>query len=268
MIIPARIFFFISSVFILPSCFGIYKNHKLLAEVDNASAAPSEVFVSADYDGGNSFSKNNFAESSVSGGKIAEKTVLDKKLYFSYEDEGRAYYFAAKIPRKDSRREKRNAALEIKEAKDFNPDALLQKEEVVIAEDIFPAALEEALNIMAPKTNNSGVIIPTGLKDAVLYRDSGGAVKIAEPANVPKSVKVKGRLSRKRTVSRTYGAIIKYMRQKYPDAQKFIIPVTNIPLVPYVYVDIENETAAAVKLPDFYEVKKDVSAVGFSAGFF
>jgi cardiolipin synthase len=58
------------------------------------------------------------------------------------------------------------------------------------------------------------------------------------------------------------------MRKKYPGEQKFLIPVESIPLVPYVYVDIENETAAAVKLPDFYEIKKDVSAISFSTGFF
>ncbi|MDR3113446.1 MAG: phosphatidylserine/phosphatidylglycerophosphate/cardiolipin synthase family protein [Endomicrobium sp.] len=232
--------FFILLLFVLffSSCLGIYKKHRLLAEVDEASAVPDEVFV------------------------------CNKSLWLSYEDGGKLYYFTAKIPRKDSRKEKRNAALEIQEVENFNVQEPFEKEKVVIAKDIFPSALEEALNIMAPKTNNLGVIMPTGLKDAVLYRDANGAVKVSEPANVPKSVTVKGRLGRKRTVRRAYDTIIKYVRKKYPGDKKFLIPVESIPLVPYVYVDIENETAAAVKLPDFYEVKKEISAAGFSAGFF
>jgi cardiolipin synthase len=226
------------SALFLSSCFGIYKNHKLLAEVDDASVAPGEVFVCA------------------------------QSLWLAYEDGGQIYYFTAKIPRKNSRKEKRAAVLEIRESQDFNPAPDSQKEKVVIAPDIFPAILEESLNAIAPKTNNLGVIMPTGLKDAVLYRDSAGAVKVSEPANVPKSVSVKGRVSGKRIARRVYDTIIKYVEKKYPENTKFLIPVENIPLVPYVYVDIENETAAAVRLPDFYEIKRDVSAAGFSAGFF
>ena len=222
----------------MSSCFGIYKNHKLMDEVDNATAVPNEVFV------------------------------YNKSLWFSYVDNGETYYFTAKIPRKSSRKEKRNAALEIEEAKDFNPEYVSRKENVVIAKDILPEALEEVLNAMAPKINGFGVIMPTGLRDAVLYRNAQGAVKVAEPANVPKGIKVKGRLSRKRTTRRAYETIIKRVREKYPENKKFLIPVESIPLIPYVYVDIENGTAAVVKLPDFYEVKKDISFVGFSAGFF
>ncbi|MCL2335076.1 MAG: phosphatidylserine/phosphatidylglycerophosphate/cardiolipin synthase family protein [Endomicrobia bacterium] len=227
---------FFSALMAVSGCHRIYNNQQTLADIDNAAFEPGEIFV------------------------------YENKLYFAYEYGNENFYLSAELPGENSRKNRRNSILKAAVEEKIPQISASLKKDVTLAKNILAPALEKAVEEAAPAERNRGIVLATALKDAVLYRDAQGAVRISNPSDVPKEVFVKGRLSKiyiRRLLYKNAGAEIK---AKYPDARRLVMPVDTIPLIPYIYVDLEKNTAAAIKLPDFYQIRKDVSPAVFSAG--
>lgn len=215
-------------------CHKIYQKQEALQDIDNSIFDPKEVFI------------------------------YDDNLYLLYIYEDEAFYLFAPLPKEGSRRSKRNAVIEAQVMQKIPDGVRTGAEKVMLVKNILQRASEEVVLKMAPKDNNKGVMLLTGLKDIILYRDSNSEIKVCDPSRLPENIEVTEKIDKRVIRRETYSGIISLLMQEYPDEKRFVLPVDSIPLVPYIYVDIEKNVAAAVKLPDYYEVKKETSPLGFS----
>ncbi|MDR1195829.1 MAG: phosphatidylserine/phosphatidylglycerophosphate/cardiolipin synthase family protein [Endomicrobium sp.] len=228
------IFVIFSLIFFLSSCHRIYKKQQILHEIDNSTFDPKEVFI------------------------------YENNLYLSYSRENENFYLYAKLPKEGSRKNRRNAIIETEIVQKIPEGIMYGAQEVVLVKNILQQASDEIVEDMSPQTKNKGVMLLTGFKDVILYRDSAGAVKFCDPSRLPEGIEVTGKIDKKTIRKNTYSKIIKILKDKYPDNKRFVLPIDTIPLIPYVYVDMGKNIAAAVKLPDYYEVQKETSPLGFS----
>jgi len=229
------IFFFI---FGFTACHSIYKKQQALNDIDNSAFDPQKVFV---YDG---------------------------KLYLSYSYDDDNFYLSAQLPDKGSRQSKKNAVIKAFILQKIPQEVENKGKKVVIARDILQQAIEEIIIDKAPAENNKGVIVLTGLKDVILYRDSDGEVKVCDPSRLPDYIEVEHKINKRAVRKNTYAEIKKLLVKRYPAEKRFVLPLDTVPLIPYIYVDMEKDITAAVQLPDYYQLQKESSPLGFSVNLF
>lgn len=225
-------------IFVLTGCHRVYKKQQALQNIDDSTFDPKAVFL---YEG-------------------------NLYLQYSYEDEN--FFLYAKLPKEGSRKSKKNAVIEAEIMQKAPEDVGDRAERVLLVRDIVQQASEEVITDMAPDENNKGIMLLTGFKDVILYRDNAAEVKVCDPSRLPETVEVTGKIEKKTIRKEIYSKIINILKNKYPRSKRFVLPVDTVPLVPYIYVDIDKSIAAAVKLPDYYQVQKEKSPLGFSIDLF
>lgn len=225
---------FLLTVFsLLPSCHILYEKQKVWDEIDFTAYKPKQVFVHKKY------------------------------LYFLYEIEDRSFYLSAKFSDKKSLKRGKNAVLKLEMLESISDIDESEKEHIILAKDVLPLMLEKTIKELAPKDINKGIMIFTAVRDYVLYKDFAGNIKLSDFSSVPEDIKISGNISKKKMRKKAYFEMQTCLKELYPDKEKFIIPIDNFPLTPYIYVDIKNGIAAAVQLPDYYQLNKDISPIGF-----
>ncbi|MCL2143904.1 MAG: phosphatidylserine/phosphatidylglycerophosphate/cardiolipin synthase family protein [Endomicrobia bacterium] len=217
------------------ACHNIYKKHQVLQDIDDSAFDPKEVFI---YQG---------------------------NLYLLYSHENETFFLFAKLPKEGSRKSKRNAVIEAEIMQEI-PEGVNGggAEKVLLVKNILRQASEEIIAEIAPKDNNKGKMLLTGFKDVILYRDSDSQIKVCDPSRLPENIDVDDKIDKKQIRKKIYSKIIEILKTRYPAEERFVLPIDTIPLVPYIYVDMKKNIAAAVKLPDYYEVQKETSPLGFS----
>ncbi len=223
----------------LGGCHSIYKKQQSTGElngIDTSSFDPDEIFVYQD------------------------------TLYLVYQDprNNDSFYLTVTFHKQESRKNKQNSNLIASIAKENLNIPRDKREEILLVKDILPQAIEKVVYDTVPEQNNTGVMLLTALRDMVLYRDAEGKIRLSEPAQMPDDVSVIGRKGKKYLRRNVYDNIRSLLKEKYPDKEKFVLDVKGISLIPYIYVDTGKNIAAAIELPDFYEVRKDISTIGFS----
>ena len=225
-------------IFVLAGCHRVYKKQQALQDIDDSAFDPKAVFL---------YEENLY-------------------LQYSYEDEN--FFLYAKLPKEGSRKSKKNAVIKAEIMQKAPEGVEARAERVLLVRDIVRQVSEEVITDMAPDEENKGKMLLTGFKDVILYRDNAGEVKVCDPSNLPETVEVTGKIEKKTIRKEIYSRIINVLKNKYPRSKRFVLPVDTVPLVPYIYVDIDKSIAAAVKLPDYYQVQKEKSPLGFSVDLF
>jgi cardiolipin synthase len=193
-----------------------------------------------------------------------EVFIYEENLYLSYSHENENFYLYTRLPKEGSRKNRRNAVIEMEITQKIPEGIKYGAKTVTLVKNILQLACEEVIAEMAPQSNNKGAMLLTGFKDIILYRDSDGTIKVCDPSRLPKSIEVIDKIDKKTIRKNTYSKIIEILKNEYPYNKRFVLPIDTVPLIPYIYVDMEKNIAAAVKLPDYYEVQKEASPLGFS----
>lgn len=229
-----KIFVFIFFITAFLGCHSLYQKYQPLETMDGSVQYPNTTFI------------------------------YENSLYFLYEHGDEKFILAAPLPETVSREYSRESILDAKVIDNFPKIDESKKEYVVLANDVLNTAINNIIDIIAPSEKNAGVMLITSARDVVLYRDENGNIKISEVGSIPKKISIVNKIDRYFLRKLSYEEIIKTLKMEYPAATKFVLPLDYIPLVPYIYIDTEREIAAAVKLPDYYQVQKNISALGFS----
>lgn len=216
-------------------CRGVYRDKEDLSLIAGANYEPGEIFAA--------------------GGKI----------YMQYSYGGVNFWLAAKLPKDGKENKKKNQTLEAEVLKKIPVFKKSAKEEIYLVKDVLDRALSEEAAAIAPRENGTGFVIGTFFKDMVFYRGKDGTLNFVEPGAVPAGIKILNRTSKKTLRAGTVQRVAKLLAKEYPGETKFIFPLQKVPRVPYLYFDAKKNFISAIKLPDFYDVKKDISPITFGA---
>ncbi|WP_424245466.1 phosphatidylserine/phosphatidylglycerophosphate/cardiolipin synthase-like enzyme [Elusimicrobium posterum] len=222
---------------LLLACSTVTKKEMVLSSVDNASLRPQEVFLA------------------------------DDKIFISYKYEDAVFYFSAPLPQKNDGGVAAFNGQELHVLKDL-PQEKDSGISIFLEDDAdWRSVLTNLAYKYAPSENNSAVIIVTVFREYALWRDDKGELKVGEIKLLPKKIKIAGHYDIKTLSGDIYAEIKKSLAEKYPGRSKFLLPIKGVPRLPFIYVDTENNIVTALSLPNYYQLKKEMSALGFSIEF-
>lgn len=195
-----------------------------------------------------------------------EVFVYNNDLYISYYYSGVYFFLSGHLP-KEGKTNKKYKYLDVEVVKKLETEIpASQKREVVLVKGVLERVVKEVSNELAPRKAGNGYLLLTDYKDVVVYRDFNGKIVIAAPGDIPKEIEMVKKV--KNTVIRELAQkhFLSILKAEYPNKRRLLVEVSQIPQVPYLFLDMKTGYMAAVRIPDLYELQKDVSPVGISVG--
>ncbi len=222
---------------IYAGCSSAAKNKKeFLASIDSHETAPAEAVLN----GEELYIKYIYQDTDV-----YLKAVLPKNLQNSLDNYARAQLSAAK---------------EIK-----NPSA--GTERVIYVADGFEGIIKDFFKTLLPKGDGTGVIIIVQGFEGALYRDKNGKADFKLLTEMPEDIQITGRINESQFTQMFLNAFKKDSRLAGISQTKFLLPTQNKSTEPYIYLDLEKKLFVTLILPEYFELKKQMSELGFSASF-
>lgn len=222
---------------IYAGCSNMTKNKKeFLASIDSHEILPAEAFLNGE---------DLYIKYIYQNTDVYLKAVLPKNLQNSLDNYARAQLSAAK---------------EIK-----NPSAEMQR--VVYVADGFQSIIKELFKMILPKGDGTSVIIIVQGFEGALYRDKNGKPDFKLLTEMPEDIEITGRINESQFTQMFLDALKKDSRLAGISQTKFLLPTQSKSTEPYIYLDLEKNLVVTLTLPEYFELKKQMSELGFSASF-
>ncbi|WP_428897920.1 Phosphatidylserine/phosphatidylglycerophosphate/cardiolipin synthase [Parelusimicrobium proximum] len=234
--------FAIVSLFLL-SCHSVSKKQVALSAVDQAVISPYETFL------------------------------YQNTVYIAYEHDGVKFYLAGELPKaaktdkKTKKKKVKNTAVEMRVLRDPADINRTDKIQLTDITEELKKVIEEAALKYSPPKNGTGIVLYNNIKDLIFYRDSSGRLALVPLSEMPSDIEVISYTGQDEIGDLIFNNLKSSVSKKYPGQRYFISRLENIPRVPYNFFDIEADSTVALMLPDFYELKKQMSPMRFSFEF-
>lgn len=193
--------------------------------------------------------------------------VFGEKLYIEYTFDNKTFYFTADLSAqaREEHGESALAALSVQKAgkKDSFPGA----QKVVYVGGEWRKILEEALLPLLPEHPGEGRLIFIQNYETVLLRRADGTPDLVELESAPADLRIVGRVSAAEFRDLIYVRLKQDVELAGVPYTRFLLRLNGVPLSPYMYVDITDDTVLQLQLPDYYDVQKEMTGLGFSVTF-
>lgn len=223
--------FFIFIVFALSSCYTVSKRQMLLSNINDSSFLPQKIFESEGY------------------------------IYFSYADKEEFFLLSAKIPPNSSGKIESSEFV----LKDISAGMFDGKERLILPDisEIWDDALMSFILENAPVNPMTGITISIFTTEAVIFKDENGALKLLALKLLPQDIDIIRNIKHEEFMEGLTDKLMADLQEAYPNQSKFIIHMKDIPRVPFMYIDIENDIAVSLVLPNYYKIRRDLLPYGF-----
>ncbi len=138
---------------------------------------------------------------------------------------------------------------------------------VLVSDEKWQGALRREIEKLAPSQPQTGVILMVYNVQTVLYRQEDGTVGLALLNQAPADVTITDRIAADRFNQLVYQSLEQSSAKNNQPGTRFLIPLENIALSPFLYVDTVQKQTIRLQLPQYYQVKKEMTKLGFSASF-
>ena len=224
-------------ILILCACTTPSKNKRnFLSSVDNYKTAPQEVFT------------------------------LRDNIYIKYIYEDTEVYLKAKLPKEKENPLDNYSRAELSAAKDIK-DNSARKKEILYVSGGFENIITDFFKTLIPQGSGKGVIVIIQGFEGVLFRDENGKADFKLLTELPENIEIVGKINESRFTELFLSAIKKDLRLAEITDKRFLIPTQNKPTEPYIYLDLENNIVLTLTLPEYFELKKQMTELGFSISF-
>ena len=194
-----------------------------------------------------------------------EKVSLWKgKLYLLYNYDGKQFYFVASA-QADTKKGSAYSLLEPKSFFDLGEGEKAQKVLVVGRE--WTEVLKEVLLALAPVNKQEGKVIFIENFETFLYRDAQGKLDLVDLAKAPADIAITAKVESAEFERLVYQKLKEAVNETGAPYTRFLLQLKNVPLTPFLYVDVENNIVTPLQLPPYYELEKEMTRLGFSATF-
>lgn len=189
-----------------------------------------------------------------------EAFVSGDKLFIRYEWENTPFYFTA-----DLKSGGEDALLSARAAK--NGETFARKLPVAVVGSEWSEVIRQTLLPLVPEHEQQGLVIFLKTQETMLLRRADGTADLVLLKDAPGDVKIVGKLDAEQFSRLAYEQLKKMTAASGTPYTRFLLRLDNVPMSPYVYVDTHEDLGLRLVLPDYYEVKKEMSSLGFSASF-
>ncbi len=192
----------------------------------------------------------------------AEAFVAGDKLFIRYEWENEPFYFTADLKEAAG---KDDALLSLRAVR--KGETFPGRKPVAVAGREWSEVIKQTLLPLVPPRENQGLIIFLNTQETMLMRRADGTADLVLLKDAPGEVEIVGKLSAKQFARLTYEQLKKMTAAFGTPHTRFLLRLDDVPMSPYVYVDTQADLGLRLILPDYYEVKKEMGSLGFSASF-
>lgn len=186
--------------------------------------------------------------------------VSGDKLFIRYEWENTPFYFTA-----DLKSGGEEALLSARAAK--NGETFARKLPVAVVGKEWSEIIRQTLLPLVPEYEKQGLAIFFKTQETMLLRRADGTADLVLLKDAPGDVQIVGRLDAEQFSRLAYEQLKKMTAASGTSYTRFLLRLDNVPMSPYVYVDTQNDLGKRLVLPDYYEVKKEMTSLGFSTSF-
>ena len=206
--------------------------------------------------------------SSVDNYKTAptEVSIAEGNIYIKYLYEGREVFLKAKLPKNNDNPLDNYSRAQLSAVKGY-PNAPAAREEVLYVSGGFENIITDFFKTLIPQGDAKGVIVIIQGFEGVLFRDENGKAGFKLLTELPENIEIVGKINEGRFTELFLSAIKKDLRLAEITDKRFLIPTRNKPTEPYIYLDLEQDIALTLTLPEYFELKKQMTELGFSVSF-
>lgn len=197
----------------------------------------------------------------------AASFVKNDKLYIKYDFEGDSVYFAADLSENTQMGIEKVSLLNIKPVNPEKAQIAPPTQDIIYVEEGLDLLLKKVILAQVPQKKNTAILIMIQEYEAALYKDADGKPQITTLDKMPKDIEVIGGMDAKTFNDLVLQEFKKELKKANVDKTKFLFKITSLPLQPYFYFDTQNNYSATIQIPDYYELKKQMSDLGFSLAF-
>lgn len=203
----------------------------------------------------------------VDGGQInpSQAFTSAQKLFIRYDMDGKSFYLQANLKELEENPRLSVLGLSVQAADGKTTPA--QAQAVALAGTDWFILLRDTLLSLLPQNPMEGRVIFIQNYETMLYRRQDGTADLVELNDAPADVKLVGRVSSQAFRTLLYERLKQAVIATQAPYTKYLLTLQNVPLSPFLYVDVEKDQIIQLKLPDYYQVEKEMTGLGFSLSF-
>lgn len=191
--------------------------------------------------------------------------VSGKTLFIRYVWEGAPFYFTADLKNLSADGGDAEASLTPREYKEG--EFFLSKKPVAVVGQEWGDVIKETLRPLVPARPNQGLVLFLHTHETMLLRRADGTPDWVLLKDAPGDAEIVGRVDAGQFERLAYEQLKKMTAASGTEHTRFLLRLDNVPMSPFIYVDIRQGVGARLVLPAYYEVKKEMTTLGFSASF-
>lgn len=198
--------------------------------------------------------------------KPEKALILGEDLYLKYKYEGEEVYLKASPYKKADSPLDNYARAELSAVSGIKGNQKDAKE-VLFVSGGFEHIVKDFFRTLLPEDKSSGVILIIQGFEGVLYKDKDGKAGLEPLTNLPEDVEIIGKINESQFTDLFLKALKKDLQEGEISHTRYLIPTAEKNTEPYIYLDLEKNTVTTLTLPEYFELKKQMTELGFSISF-
>lgn len=191
--------------------------------------------------------------------------VADNTLYIQYEYENQTFFFTAGL--NDTEKEGNVDIARLSAHRLKSGDGPDHSQRVVVVGREWTEVLKQTIVPLMPERSSQGVLLFIQNYETMLLRRADGSPDLVQLKDAPGDIQLVGRIEAAQFEQLINEQLKKMVAASGEPYTRFLLRLDNVPLSPYIYVDTQRDVNIQLQLPDYYDVKKEMTSLGFSASF-
>ncbi|OUO56519.1 phospholipase D-like domain-containing protein [Candidatus Avelusimicrobium gallicola] len=195
----------------------------------------------------------------------ADAFLSGHTLYIQYDYQGESFFFTADLTAAKSEGNVDIVPLLPRLVR--NPEKLDHSRRVVIVGREWTDVLRRTIEPLIPPKQGQGVLLFIQNYETVLLRRADGTPDLVQLKDAPGDIEIVGHIE-----ARQFDVLVSEQLKKMVAATgepytRFLLRLDGVPASPFIYLDTAKNANVQLQLPDYYEVKKEMTSLGFSTAF-
>lgn len=191
---------------------------------------------------------------------IPEQAFINgRKLYLQYQIEGKAFALMGDLD------QIRGNGTEQKILLSARREIPLRKNlPVHVVSHGFNELIKYTLLPLIPPVSGQGVLVFMDTYEMLLYRSKEGKPRLVFLKDAPGDIDIVGQISAEQFTALYYQELKKIQQSSGSEQTRFLLRLEEVPLSPFIYIDTRTGDNIRLELPEYYQIKKEMTTIGFS----
>lgn len=147
-----------------------------------------------------------------------------------------------------------------------SPPRQTKRENINIYSNEWGRAFQNTMDAIAPTGPAQAALVNAANHELILFKGPDGATEFKDLKELPPGMRVVKKVEEGEFWARIFKEFFA-LTPPEARARKFLLPLEDLPLNPFIYVDLDRSFVTSLSLPVYYENKSDKNTIGFSLDF-